>query len=78
LAGSFIDRLVAAGVVVSAHAPDAGVEAIELSDHPFVMATLFQPQVGSRADRPLNPLILAFLDAARDHAELTARQASTS
>ena len=31
-----------------------------------------------RADRPLDPLILAFLDAARDHAELTARQASTS
>jgi CTP synthase (UTP-ammonia lyase) len=75
LADSFIDRLVAAGVVVSAHAPDAGVEAIELSDHPFFMATLFQPQVGSRADRPLHPLILAFLDAARDHAELTARQA---
>ena len=28
------------------HRPDAGVEAIELPDHPFFLATAFQPQVG--------------------------------
>ena len=39
--------LVAAGLVVSARAPDAGVEAVELPGHPFYVATLFQPQVGS-------------------------------
>jgi CTP synthase (UTP-ammonia lyase) len=66
LADAFEERLVAAGVVVSARAPDAGVEGIELSSHPFFLATLFQPQVGVLAGRPLHPLIAAFLDAARE------------
>ena len=43
--------LEAAGLVVSARAPDAGVEAVELPGHPFYVATLFQPQVGSSAGR---------------------------
>jgi CTP synthase (UTP-ammonia lyase) len=51
-------------VVVGAHAPDAGVEGIELPGHPFFVATLFQPQVGALAGRPLHPLIGALLDAA--------------
>jgi CTP synthase (UTP-ammonia lyase) len=65
LADEFVDALTAAGVVVGAHAPDAGVEGIELPGHPFFVATLFQPQVGALAGRPLHPLIAAFLDAAR-------------
>ncbi|HMI68729.1 MAG TPA: gamma-glutamyl-gamma-aminobutyrate hydrolase family protein [Solirubrobacteraceae bacterium] len=65
LADEFVDTLTAAGVVVGAHAPDAGVEGIELSDHPFFVATLFQPQVGALAGRPLHPLIAAFLETAR-------------
>jgi CTP synthase (UTP-ammonia lyase) len=52
-------------VVISAHAPDAGVEGIELPGHPFFVATLFQPQVGALAGRPLHPLIAAFLETAR-------------
>ena len=64
LSDDFVDPLTAAGVGVSAHAPDAGVEAIELPDHPFFVATLFQPQVGALAGRPLHPLIGAFLEAA--------------
>jgi CTP synthase (UTP-ammonia lyase) len=56
-------RLQAAGVVLSAHAPDAGVEGIELPDHPFFLATAFQPQVGADDGGTLHPLILAFLDA---------------
>ena len=56
-------RLQDAGVVLSAFAPDAGVEAIELSDHPFFVATAFQPQVGAADSGSLHPLILAFLDA---------------
>ena len=59
LADAFVARLEAAGVVVSARAPDAGVEAIELPDHPFFVATLFQPQVGALAGAPLHPLITA-------------------
>jgi CTP synthase (UTP-ammonia lyase) len=65
LADEFVGPLTAAGVVVSAHAPDAGVEAIELPGHPFLLATLFQPQVGSLAGKPLHPLIVAFLEATR-------------
>lgn len=65
LSDVFEEALVAAGVVVSARAPDAGVEGIELPSHPFFLATLFQPQVGALAGRPLHPLIGAFLEAAR-------------
>jgi len=59
-----LDRLVAAGLVVSATAPDAGVEAVELPDHPFYAATLFQPQVGSSETGTLHPLIGALVEAA--------------
>ena len=43
---AYVEPLERAGVVVGATAPDAGVEAIELPDHPFFLATAFQPQVG--------------------------------
>ena len=69
LADSFVARLEAAGVVVSAHAPDAGVEGIEVPRHPFFVATLFQPQAGSLGGRPLHPLIRAFVEAARVRGE---------
>jgi CTP synthase (UTP-ammonia lyase) len=65
LAPAFEEALAAVGVVVSARAPDAGVEGIELPSHPFFLATLFQPQVGALAGAPLHPLIGAFLEAAR-------------
>jgi CTP synthase (UTP-ammonia lyase) len=54
-----------AGVRVAAHAPDAGVEALELPDHPFFVATLFQPQIGAAAGAPRSPLVEAFVAAAR-------------
>jgi len=56
--------LTAAGLVVAARAPDAGVEAVELPGHPFYVATLFQPQVGSSASGRLHPLIDALCSAA--------------
>jgi CTP synthase (UTP-ammonia lyase) len=59
-----LDRLVASGLVVSGTAPDAGVEAIELPGHPFYLATLFQPQVGSSETGKLHPLIDALVEAA--------------
>jgi CTP synthase (UTP-ammonia lyase) len=62
------ESLQEAGVVVCAHAPDAGVEAIELAEHPFFVATLFQPQAGAAAGAPPHPLVTAFLDAARERA----------
>jgi CTP synthase (UTP-ammonia lyase) len=57
--------LAAAGLVVTARAPDAGVEAVELPGHPFYVATLFQPQVGSSRTGLLHPLIAALVSAAR-------------
>jgi CTP synthase (UTP-ammonia lyase) len=57
--------LVAAGLVVAARAPDAGVEAVELPGHPFYLATLFQPQVGSSVSGRLHPLVGALVSAAR-------------
>jgi CTP synthase (UTP-ammonia lyase) len=65
LAEEYVPHLTRHGVTVGARAADAGVEAIELSDHPFFVATAFQPQVGTSETGSLHPLILAFLDAAR-------------
>ena len=65
LADPAAELLQANGVVVSATAPDAGVEAIELPEHPFFLATSFQPQVGSSESGRLHPLLEALLDAAR-------------
>lgn len=64
LADGFVARLEAAGVVVSAHADDVGVEAIELPGHPFFVATAFQPQIGALSGGPLHPLIAAFVEEA--------------
>ncbi len=64
LAPDYADRLTAHGLVVAARADDAGVEAVELPDHPFFLATLFQPQVGRLAGQPLHPIITAFVGAA--------------
>jgi CTP synthase (UTP-ammonia lyase) len=72
LSDAYVPRLEAAGVVISAHAPDAGVEAIELPEHPFFVATAFQPQVGSSDSGVLHPLLLALLDAAGDRSGLRA------
>jgi CTP synthase (UTP-ammonia lyase) len=62
-------RLLAeSGVVLGATAQDIGTEAIELSEHPFFLATAFQPQVGSSESRELHPLLQAFLAAVRHRA----------
>src|SRR5437763_15431890 len=41
------DALVSAGLVIGAYADEAGVEAVELPEHPFYLATLFPPQMES-------------------------------
>jgi CTP synthase (UTP-ammonia lyase) len=65
LAEEYVPLLTRHGVTIGARAADAGVEAIELSDrdHPFFLATAFQPQVGTSQTGSLHPLLLAFLDA---------------
>jgi len=61
---AYVEPLERVGVVVGATAPDAGVEAIELPDHPFFLATAFQPQVGASEAAHLSPLLEAFVAAA--------------
>lgn len=68
----WIGELERCGLVVSAHADDAGVEGVELPSHPFFMATLFQPQVGAANGGPLHPLIGAFCAAAAERAHARA------
>jgi CTP synthase (UTP-ammonia lyase) len=60
----FAAQLQDVGVVISAHAPDAGPEALELAEHPFFLATAFQPQVGSSQSGELHPVLSAWLQAA--------------
>ena len=43
--------------------PEGEVRIVELSDHPFYVATLFLPQVASKRESP-HPLVLAYLKAA--------------
>jgi CTP synthase (UTP-ammonia lyase) len=61
LSSAYVDRLTAHGLVVCATADDAGVEAIELPNHPFFLATLFQPQVGSGKGQLLHPVVRGFV-----------------
>jgi CTP synthase (UTP-ammonia lyase) len=66
----------AAGATISARADDVGVEAIELSDHPFFLATAFQPQVGAGSTGQLHPLLGAFVSALADAASRDAARLS--
>jgi CTP synthase (UTP-ammonia lyase) len=58
---NYQEALEAGGLHLSAFAEDAGVEALELNDHPFYMGTLFQPQMGLLRGLELHPLIENFL-----------------
>ena len=52
-----------AGLRVSARGLEGETRAVELPDHRFFLATLFQPQLSSRPEAP-HPLWVAFLRAA--------------
>jgi CTP synthase (UTP-ammonia lyase) len=57
---AFIPRWEAAGLRIAARSGGGEMRAFELPDHPFFVATLFQPQLASRSDRP-HPLVEGFL-----------------
>lgn len=54
-----------AGFPIAARGPDGEVRAIESPTHRFFIATLFQPQLSSKPDKP-HPLVIAFVQAAGD------------
>lgn len=58
-----ISSLTAAGVTVGATAQDTAAEVLEFPQHPFYVASLFQPHIGASCGEPIHPLILAFVAA---------------
>lgn len=54
-----------AGFPIAARGPAGEVRAIESPTHRFFIATLFQPQLSSKAKKP-HPLVVAFVQAAAD------------
>jgi CTP synthase (UTP-ammonia lyase) len=63
-----VARLVEAGMVIGATAEDAGAEVLELPVNRFFILTLFQPQVGALAGKPLHPLLREFVRCASAYA----------
>lgn len=53
-----------AGLRVAALAENGETRVVELQDHPFFLATLFQPQLTSRSSGTAHPVIVAWLRAA--------------
>ncbi|MGK2939513.1 MAG: CTP synthase [Solirubrobacteraceae bacterium] len=71
-------RLEAAGLVVGGTSPDERlVEAIELDDHPFFVASQYHPEFKSRPERPA-PLFREFVRAAHQRARPGAPEAEPS
>jgi CTP synthase len=69
-------QLVDAGLVVSGTYQEGRlVEVIELSDHPWFVASQFHPEFKSRPSRPA-PLFRDFVGAARDRARARAETAA--
>ncbi len=55
------------GMRVSAIDDTGEVRAIERTDHPFFVATLYQPQLSSEPGKP-HPVLVGFVDAAVERA----------
>jgi CTP synthase (UTP-ammonia lyase) len=58
-------RLLEGGMVIEATAEDAEAEVLELPRNRFFMLTLFQPQIGALAGKPVHPLLREFVRCAR-------------
>lgn len=63
-----VQRLARGGMVIEATAKDAGAEVIELPSNRFFVLSLFQPQIGALAGKPVHPLLREFVRCARQHA----------
>ena len=50
------------GMIIAATDKTGEVRAIERPDHPFFIATLYQPQLSSTPERP-HPILTAFIEA---------------
>jgi CTP synthase (UTP-ammonia lyase) len=61
-----VPGLMASGLVACAHGEGGELRAVELPEHPFFIATLYQPQLSSSAARP-HPILTGFVKAAAAH-----------
>jgi CTP synthase (UTP-ammonia lyase) len=68
-----VPALLASGLVACARGDGGELRAVELPEHPFFIATLYQPQLSSSAAWP-HPLLTGFVKAAA--AQFAARRAS--
>ena len=68
----FRPRFEAVGLKVSAVGAEQEIRAVELTSHPFYVASLFQPQLASHATGKPHPLIQAYLRAAAEQAGASA------
>ncbi|GIH72222.1 CTP synthase C-terminal region-related (seleno)protein [Sphaerimonospora thailandensis] len=64
----YVDLIEQSALVISGWDAEKAPRAIELSDHPFFIGTLFQPELSS-APGSIHPLIEAFVAAVIRHAE---------
>jgi CTP synthase (UTP-ammonia lyase) len=60
---AYRERMENAGLRAAAFGPGGELRAVELPDHPFFIATLYQPQLSSTDERP-HPVIVEFIAAA--------------
>lgn len=66
----------AGGLRISGTDAEGEARILELTDHPYFLATLFVPQLGSSAEEP-HPLVTAFLRSAMEHSEGPTGRGST-
>jgi CTP synthase len=60
----FTAKFTEAGLRPCATGPQGELRAVELVDHPFFIATLFQPQLTSKRTGKPHPLLIAYMHAA--------------
>ncbi|EME60113.1 CTP synthase C-terminal region-related (seleno)protein [Amycolatopsis decaplanina] len=70
LDGRHLDDLASNGLVFSGFDGEGDARIAELPEHPFFLATLFQPELAGDGTRP-HPLVQAFARAAVEHAQLS-------
>jgi CTP synthase (UTP-ammonia lyase) len=68
---AYLDVLTAHGLRFTGHDDEGDVRILELPDHPFFLATLFQPELADTSPRP-HPVIRAFAAAAATRAATVA------
>ena len=73
---AYRDALSREGLIVSGTSPDGDlVEMVEMTDHPWFLATQFHPELKSRPNHP-HPLFASFIEAAIARRQLSADRAA--